>query len=108
MLLNFGLVGVLVVSVLMGFGLGRLDRAFQAVDPRGVLGIATAVLPFYLLIMLRGSLLQATGTLVVIFVSLLFIAARPTPPTRPVKGLRTSAARAEGQLTDRPDRRGTF
>lgn len=73
LLLNFGLVGVIVLSVGIGIGLGRLDRAFRDLPDLGVLPIATAVLPFYLLILLRGSLLQATGSLVVMVGAMVFI-----------------------------------
>ncbi|MGI3785393.1 MAG: hypothetical protein ACRYG2_31970, partial [Janthinobacterium lividum] len=73
MLLNFGLWGVPVLSLLMGYALGRLDRAFRDLPESGALPIATAVLPFYLLILLRGSLLQATGSLVVLLASIAFI-----------------------------------
>lgn len=82
LLLNFGIIGVLVGSVLIGLGLGRLDEAFRRRTQSSTVVIASAVLPFYLLIVLRGSLLQATGSLVVIVGSLLIISRR----TRAVRG----------------------
>lgn len=79
-LLNFGLVGVVVASLVIGNVLGRLDQAFRESTGGGPVDIAAAVLPFYLLILLRGSLLQATGTLVVIVGSLILLAGRRQPP----------------------------
>jgi hypothetical protein len=74
MLVNFGIIGVFVLSALVAVGLGRLDRNYSVAGTTGVGAIAAAVLPFYLLILLRGSLLQAMGTLVLIVLSLAFIA----------------------------------
>jgi hypothetical protein len=76
MLVNFGIVGVFVLSFLVAVGLGRLDRNYSVPEVSGVGAIAAAVLPFYLLILLRGSLLQAMGTLVLIVLSLAFIGTR--------------------------------
>lgn len=77
MLLSFGVVGVIVLSVLFGFFLGRLDRRLVDSDLTGITGILGSVLPFYLLILMRGSLLQATGILVALVASVLFIRGRP-------------------------------
>jgi hypothetical protein len=79
MLVNFGIVGVIVLSALLGVMLGRLDRRFRSSSAPGVAEIAAAVLPFYFLIILRGSLLQAMGMLVMILLSLALIADRPKP-----------------------------
>jgi hypothetical protein len=86
MLVNFGVLGVLVLSGLVAVGLGRLDRNYSATGAYGVGAIAAAVLPFYLLILLRGSLLQAMGTLVLIVLSLVFISTRSGPAPDPVPG----------------------
>jgi len=80
MLLNFGIIGVVVASFLVGNLLGRLDQAFRGAGGGGPVDIAAAVLPFYLLILLRGSLLQATGTLFVIIASLVLVAGRRRTP----------------------------
>jgi hypothetical protein len=80
LLLNFGLVGVVVASVLVGVGLGRLDLTFRSANGSGTSAIAASVLPFFLLILLRGSLLQAMGTLVVIIGSLVLISGRRSNP----------------------------
>ncbi|WP_157497429.1 hypothetical protein [Leifsonia sp. Leaf264] len=74
MLLSFGLIGVVVASILFGILLGRLDKRFLHGGMSGVNAIAGSVLPFYLLILMRGSLLQATGILIVLIGSMLFIA----------------------------------
>jgi hypothetical protein len=81
MLVNFGIIGVFVLSALVAVGLGRLDRNYSVTDMSGVGAIAAAVLPFYLLILLRGSLLQAMGTLVLIVLSLAFISTRSVLPS---------------------------
>lgn len=73
LLLNFGLIGAVIASVFIGILLGRLDNRFIASHEPGVDSIVASVLPFYLLILMRGSLLQATGILVVIIFSILFI-----------------------------------
>ena len=76
MLLSFGFVGIVVCSILLGILLGRLDRRFVLSEASPILAIAGSVFPFYLLILMRGSLLQATGILVVLVGSLLFISTR--------------------------------
>jgi cobalamin synthase len=45
----------------------------MSLENAGVFGITTAILSFYMLILLRGSLLQATSTLAVILVSILVV-----------------------------------
>lgn len=79
-LLSFGFIGVVVVSILLGFLLGRLDSRFLVAKPSPIAEIAGYVFPFYLLILMRGSLLQATGILVVLIGSLLFISHREKSP----------------------------
>jgi hypothetical protein len=86
MLVNFGVLGVIVLSALVAIGLGRLDRNYGAMAATGVGAIAASVLPFYLLILLRGSLLQAMGTLVLIVLSLAFISGRRRDLTPDVPG----------------------
>lgn len=76
MLLSFGFVGVVICSVLLAYLLGRLDGRFLVADPSPIAAIAGSIFPFYLLILLRGSLLQATGILVVMVLSLVFISQR--------------------------------
>lgn len=86
-LLSFGFVGVVVVSVLLGYLLGRLDSRSLVAKPSPIAEIAGYVFPFYLLILMRGSLLQATGILVVLIASLLFISRREkSPPTQAAAG----------------------
>ncbi|GAA5033993.1 hypothetical protein ACFQRL_15165 [Microbacterium fluvii] len=84
LLLSFGFIGVVIGSVLLAYLLGRLDSRFMTPEPSPIAAIAGAVFPFYLLILLRGSLLQATGILVVLILSLLFISQpRPAPGAAP-------------------------
>ncbi len=82
-LLSFGFVGVVVCSILLAWLLGRLDARFREGSPSPIAEIAGSVFPFYLLILMRGSLLQATGILVVLIASLLFLAERQPPAMDP-------------------------
>jgi hypothetical protein len=75
--LSGGWAGVVVLFLLLGYVLKRADaRTGVSLDRAGVFGITTAILSFYMLILLRGSLLQATSTLAVILVSILVVARR--------------------------------
>lgn len=82
LLLSFGFIGVAVGSIVLAYLLGRLDVRFREGNPSPIVEIAGAVFPFYLLILLRGSLLQATGILVMLIASLLFIASRERAPSQ--------------------------
>lgn len=73
LLLNFGVIGVVIASIGVGALLGRLDSRFMRSEGFGVDAIMASILPFYLLILMRGSLLQATGILVVLVFSIIFI-----------------------------------
>jgi hypothetical protein len=86
-LMNGGLVAVVITFVLAGLLLTRLDRRVSEALPgrAGVPGsggmwvIVGAVFPAYLMILLRGSLLQATGAVAVIIMCLLVVRRRPRP-----------------------------
>lgn len=80
LLLNFGLYGAVLASVLIGFLLGRLDARFMRSQGQGGDAIMASVLPFYLLILMRGSLLQATGILITLIFSMLFVGKRGPLP----------------------------
>ena len=74
----------LVISMLlMGFGLHRwdtrLDGQFERLNMPSVLG---CILPFYMLILLRGSLLQASSFLFFILASSAFVRQPPKPAAR--------------------------
>jgi hypothetical protein len=75
LLVNVSVVGLVLGSLLIGWLLGKGDRASESWNS-GVPRISASILPFYLLILLRGSLLQATGTAIVLAMSLLFIRTR--------------------------------
>ena len=75
--INFGIVGV----VLLFFGFGvlvqRLDsQGAAALRLGGAAALPASILPFYVFILLRGSLLQATGSLVVMIASMWFVRER--------------------------------
>lgn len=75
--LNLGIVGLVALLVLTGVASRRFDGAWVG-DPRS-LSLSTALVPFlaaYQVILLRGSLLQATGR-VVVLVALAVAASAP-------------------------------
>jgi hypothetical protein len=75
--LSGGWVGVVILFVVLGNVLKSADSSVQrSLENSGVASIAAAILSFYMLILLRGSLLQATSTLAVILISLLLVASR--------------------------------
>jgi len=85
---NGGLVAVVVVFLILGFAVCRLDdRIVPALQPEfagdnspgGVWAIIGAVFPAYFMILLRGSLLQATGAVALIILCLLLVH-RPRRP----------------------------
>ncbi|MCQ9163665.1 hypothetical protein [Arthrobacter sp. STN4] len=79
-LINFGLVGLVATFVLLGVLVAGLDVAgARALKDGGFILIPLAILPFYLLIVLRGSLLQATGSFVVMILCILFVRGRSRP-----------------------------
>jgi hypothetical protein len=72
--INFAWVGVLVGMVLFGFLVRRLDiRAETALRGGRTPGILGSVIPFYLLIVMRGSLLQAMTNLIAILLAVAFV-----------------------------------
>jgi hypothetical protein len=90
--LSGGWLGVIVLFLLLGYVLKRADsRLEMSLENAGVFGITTAILSFYMLILLRGSLLQATSTLAVILVSILVVSRRVRQP-QPAPASRRTAA----------------
>lgn len=76
--INGGLLAVAIVFVIFGYLLTRLDyRVMAAMREGGAWFIAGAVFPVYLTIILRGSLLQATGSIVLVAVCVLAVRSRP-------------------------------
>lgn len=79
LMINFGWVGLVVGMIVIGFLLRRLDlRSEAALRLSKIPPVLGCIIPFYLLIILRGSLLQAMANLAVILVCSWFI----TPKTR--------------------------
>ncbi|WZH52221.1 MAG: hypothetical protein PIR53_19675 [Nocardioides alkalitolerans] len=75
--INFGWVGVVGFLALMGYLTARGDLHLAAnLNAAGVLGLAGVVLPFFLLIILRGSMLQAMGQLAAFALAFLIISRR--------------------------------
>ena len=73
--INFGLAGVILVFLLLGLLARRLDLGFRADLLRsgsvGYLGIS--IFAGYLFILLRGSLLQSMGRLIILLLSILIL-----------------------------------
>lgn len=87
MLVNGGPVAVVIGFLILGVVLRKLDSLIvPAFRTGGWLTLVGAIFPVYLMILLRGSLLQATGSLVVAIACVIFVRARPgsSNPTRPV------------------------
>jgi hypothetical protein len=75
--INFGIIGVVVLFFVFGVLVQRLDsQGAAALRLGGALALPASILPFYVFILLRGSLLQATGSLVVMIGSMWFIRTR--------------------------------
>lgn len=76
-LVNGGVIAVVVVFLVLGAALRAMDtRMVPAFASGGVWAIAGAILPVYMTILLRGSLLQATGALMITILSVAVIAER--------------------------------
>lgn len=125
LLVNGGIPALAIGFVLVGYALRRMDsRLLPAFSQTGLWAIVGAIFPVYMTILLRGSLLQATGYVAVAVASLLFIRARsaskqddelqpsgiqreePESP-RPSKAAPASSANQRGPWpTERRGRRG--
>ncbi|WP_455835202.1 O-antigen polymerase [Pseudarthrobacter siccitolerans] len=85
-LVNFGLVGVVVLFLAFGYAVGKLDQAgTTALKSGGFAVLPMSIIPFYLLILLRGSLLQATGGLAVMITCMLFVRKKGSLQPKAVK-----------------------
>ena len=80
--INFGLVGIAVTCMAAGYLTSRLDQRFEQ-HRSGLILVLVPLLAGYELILLRGSLLQAMGRLVVLLALLLLITKRPSRSRRP-------------------------
>lgn len=96
-LLNGGVVLLVLTFVGLGVLLVRLDvRLPRSLASNGMLALAGALLPAYMIILLRGSLLQATGILVIMLASLAATTvggARASPLPKPEEGGTTGELR---------------
>ncbi|MBO0925885.1 hypothetical protein J1G44_15505 [Cellulomonas sp. zg-ZUI199] len=81
LLVNGGLVALVLGFVLLGALLGRLDGRVSAALLGGghLWAVVGGIFPIYMMILLRGSLLQATGTFVVAVACVLYVRARAAP-----------------------------
>ncbi len=74
LLVNGGVAAVVVGFLLIGYVLRGFDtKLLPALSAGGVWAIAGAVFPVYMTILMRGSLLQATGTFAVALVCVMFV-----------------------------------
>ncbi|MDF0531092.1 hypothetical protein P0W64_01475 [Tsukamurella sp. 8F] len=86
--LNGGWICVLVVFLVLGWLFRRWDRRIEMqMRLVGMPGVLGCILPFYTLILLRGSLLQAMSYLTVIIGCHLAVKRYHGPPARLVRGL---------------------
>jgi len=91
-----GVFAVILGGVLMGWLWTRLDRHLELHGPAGWVGLVVPVLAVYQFILLRGSLLQATGRLVVIL-GLLWFATTPMRRESPGSLTTELATQASGR-----------
>lgn len=76
-LVNGGIIAVVIVFFALGIALRAMDtRMVPAFATGGLWAIAGAILPVYMTILLRGSLLQATGALVITIIATALVAGR--------------------------------
>lgn len=74
-LVNGGVIVVAVAFLALGYLLRRFDtRLVPAFADNGLWSIVGAIFPVYMLILLRGSLLQASGTVTIAVACILFVA----------------------------------
>lgn len=103
-MVNGGLIVVIAVFIVAGFALRRFDtRLIPAFAENGLWAIVGAIFPVYMLILLRGSLLQASGTVAIAIACILFVARRGE---RPVSGSRAGRRLAERLPPARPSLAG--
>jgi len=96
LLVDFGVLGVILGFWAVGMALGRLDdnlvlAARYGYDP----GVAAMVVPFYLIIILRGALLTTVPTLLIMLGCILFISAAKT--SSPERRLRRGGNRLQAR-----------
>jgi hypothetical protein len=79
-LVNFGWFGLIVVMIGLGLLVRRADRRISQalLASRGIWAVVGGTIPFYELILLRGSLLQAAGGAAVMVLSLLLVTRSPS------------------------------
>jgi hypothetical protein len=80
-LVNGGVLALILGFVAVGIALRAMDSRLLASFSRGGLwAIVGAIFPVYMTILMRGSLLQATGALAVAILCVLFVRQRRKPP----------------------------
>jgi hypothetical protein len=82
--LNGGWLALVIGMLALGYGLHRWDTRLNGqFEVYGMPGLLACILPFYMLILLRGSLIQAAPYLFFIFVFSAFVLHRKKAKTRP-------------------------
>ncbi len=80
-LVNGGVIFLLIGFLITGFFLRTMDKKLlPAFTGAGLWAIVGAVFPVYMTILLRGSLLQATGAVAIATACVLFVRRAPAPP----------------------------
>lgn len=93
-LVNGGIVAVVLTFVLFGYWMRRLDIATEpSTTGGGAWLLVAAILPVYSMILLRGSLLQATGGLIVAIVCIAFVRGRRSGSPGPSRSTRSATGR---------------
>ncbi len=95
-LVNGGVVAVVILFLVLGAALRAMDtRIVPALADGGVWALAGAILPVYMTILLRGSLLQATGPLALTIACVLLVRGRAQRQAR--RSGPSQLARTEGE-----------
>ncbi len=79
LLANAGIAGVVLGFIIFGCLLYEVDRRVGGSSRHGWWRIPQAILPVYMIILLRGSWLQATGALITMLACMLFVCSRGAP-----------------------------
>lgn len=103
--LALGVVGVVLVFGLLGWLMGRGDRAMLSAFRSSDFLLASILLPplaAYMMILLRGSLLAAVGQGAILAVVLYLLGQRRRPSVRAVPGTRAHERARQWELESRP------
>jgi hypothetical protein len=86
LIVNFGLVGLLIGIFFVGYVIARADVSARGATPTNTSFFRNSVMPFYLIILIRGSLLQAMAGFLTLLVFTYILSPRQIIPQPPGAG----------------------